>query len=90
MVVALQLVAVDDAEMQRHLAMRATVLEREDRAARTAPDDDRLTGEAAAERLPDLQLVGPRDRVPVVGMRADAPQVERLRGIGDADRDTGR
>ena len=75
MVVTLQLLAADDAQMQRHLTMRAAILEREHLATAAAVQNDRLPGEAATQGLTGRQFVRPGEWIPVVRVRAHAPQI---------------
>ena len=67
--------AVDDARMQRHLPVRAAVLEREHAARVRAHEHDRVAGEGASERLAALQLARPRERIPVIGMDIDPAKI---------------
>ena len=76
---ALQLVPIDHAEVQRYLPMRATIFECEDLTARAAVQDDRFTGEAARQGFSGLQFIAPGDRIPVIRMRAHAAQID---GVG--------
>jgi hypothetical protein len=78
-VVALDLIAHHHPEVQRHLAVSAAILERKHATPLAAVQDDRLAGEAPAERLAGRQLMRPGYRVPVVGVRPDAAEVDGSR-----------
>src|SRR5262249_3739961 len=60
---------------QGELTMRAAVLEREDRAALGPGQRDRLAAEAHGERLVASELARLGQRIPVVRIAADAPEV---------------
>ncbi len=83
MIAAADRFAVDHARMQRHLPVRATILEREYRAGLRAHQHDRLPGKAHAMRLAALDLARPGQGIPVIGMDGDAAQVAQ-RGFGGA------
>jgi hypothetical protein len=74
-VVTFQLLAADDAQVQWHLTMRTAILKREHLATAAAVQNDRLPGEAATQGLTGRQLVRPGEWVPVVRVRAHAPQI---------------
>jgi hypothetical protein len=63
--------------VQRHLPVRAAVLEREHAARLGAHEHDRVAREAHAVRLAALHFARPRKRVPVIGVDVDAAQVAR-------------
>jgi hypothetical protein len=56
--------------------MRAAVFEGDYPSARTAKENDRLAGEPRAQRFSSPDLMRPGDRIPEIGMRIDASQVE--------------
>ncbi len=64
--------------------MRAAIFEREDLSFLAAVKNDRVTGKATAQRFALLQLVRPGHRIPVIRMRADAPQIEGIRRVRGA------
>ena len=84
---ALELIAADDAKVQRHLAMRTAILEGEYLAARAAIERDRLARKVPTQDLPGPQFMRPGERIPMIGMRARAPQIDRTSLLGEAHRD---
>jgi hypothetical protein len=62
--------------MKGYLSMGAAILEGEYPAAFAAKDDDRFSGEPDAQCFSGPDLMRPGDRVPEIGMRIDASQVE--------------
>ena len=64
-----------EAGMERHLAMRAAVLEREHRAGLGARQHDRIAGEGDADRLAAREISGARQRIPAVRIDARLAQV---------------
>ncbi|CAM5315279.1 hypothetical protein SPURM210S_06600 [Streptomyces purpurascens] len=77
MIAAAEGVALHDAHAQRHLPVRAPVLQRVHGAALPAVERDALTRERRRDHplVPDAP--GQCDRVPEIGVRADAPEVGR-------------
>jgi hypothetical protein len=62
--------------MERHLAMNATVLEREYPAVFRPCDYNRLAREAHSEHVAPFELVNVRDRIPKVWINTDLAQVK--------------
>ena len=87
MIVAFEFIAAYDSEVQRHLAMSATVLECKDLPALASIQHDGFAREAPAERAPYFELIAPGDGIPVIRMRAHAPQIECVGRIRGAHRD---
>ena len=90
MVMALQFIPIDHAEVQRYLPMRTTIFQCEDFAACAAVEDDRLTGEAARQGSSHLQFIAPGERIPVTRMRAHAAQIDEVRRLGGGQRHQSR
>jgi hypothetical protein len=84
---AFDLIAAHDAQVQRHLAVGAAVLERKHLPALAAIEHDGFACETAAERPARFQLIAPGDGIPVIRMRADATQIERVGRIRRPHRD---
>ena len=77
-IAALDLLAADDPLAERELPVRAAIFQRE-HSIRVRPDeDDRVAREGDAQRLVSLQLPGPGQRVPVVGIAGDATQIRLI------------
>jgi len=66
-------------QMQGNLAMRAAIFQRKHLPAVAAIQNYGITREAPAQGLADLEFVRPGQRVPLVGMRANAAQIDRVR-----------
>ena len=61
-IVALQIVAADNTQMQGHLAMGAAILQGEHPAAGAAVENDGIAGKAPAQGLAGLELVATTPR----------------------------
>jgi len=85
-VMALDFIAADDAQMQGHLAVGAAVFQGEHLAALAAIQHDGQLGKTAGESLARGQFVRPCQRVPVIGMRTHAAQIDRTSRTGRASR----
>src|SRR6185312_9270205 len=81
-VMALQAIAMNHPEVQRHLPMRAAILERDYSSARATIERDGIPREMPSQYPPRLELIGPRQRIPVIGIRGGTPQVHAGRQIG--------
>ena len=75
MIAAAQGIALHRAQMQRDLAMGTAVFQGKDAAALAAIQRNRGTGEFAADDVSRLDLIGPCQWIPVIGMQADAAQI---------------
>jgi hypothetical protein len=64
--------------MQGNLAMRAAIFKRKYLPAVAAIEHNGITREAPGQGLADFEFIGPRERVPLVGMRANAAQIDRV------------
>jgi len=65
--------------MERHLAVSAAILQREDLSALAAIEDDRISREPATPRLARFEIVRPQQGIPVIGMGIDAAEVGTAR-----------
>ena len=96
-VVALQAISLHYAEVQRHLAVRAAIFERDYPSARATKERDGVAREPPSQYLSGLELIGPSQGIPIVGIGGGTPQVDRRQisgsvavkiawssGIGDA------
>src|SRR5581483_9224695 len=75
-VVALHAVPLNHPEMQRDLPVRTAVLQREHPSARAAVERDRICPEPTPHDLSGPHLIRPRQRIPIIGIRGRAPQVQ--------------
>ena len=71
-VTAAQRAPFNNAGMQRHLTVRATIFQREYRAILRPHQHNRLAGEFGPDRGAGAQFARPRNRIPMVRVCADA------------------
>ena len=75
MIAAADGAAVDGAFRERHLPVRAAILQRERRSVPRTYQYDRLARKTRREGLAGFQFARPRDRIPIIRMRADTAKV---------------
>jgi hypothetical protein len=73
MVSALKMVAADNPQAKRKLAMGAAVFQGEHLARPGSGDGDRPAGEYGSENLGFSDLMRPRERIPIVGIDSHLP-----------------
>jgi hypothetical protein len=75
MVTALQAIAFDHAQVERHLPVRAPILQGKDLAGGGPDEDDRLAGKIDRQGASRPEVLGKRDGIPEIGMHADSTQI---------------
>jgi len=75
MVAALQPFSIDDTQVQRHLPMGASILQREDLSALGTHQDDWIPGKFNRQGSAGLQLFGECEGIPEVGVQPDLAKV---------------